>query len=549
MQNIFSGEKAQLSRTKEMPMAQEKTILIVDDDAQNIEILVRELVVHHYQVTTAENGFDAVEKAKKYTPDLIITDADLPDLNGIALLQNLKETPETEKIPVIFLTERSGLQDRLRAFEAGVRDYMVKPLHVAEIVARVNMIFGRHRRLEAATVHSASGQKGRLEENSVAQLIAQLGVLRWSGILNVTNRFQKSGQIFFRNGAVVNGIYGGFRGQRAILQMMTWDKGVYSLVSQSVDVADDIPVSNLGLLLQGFDRIHQREELLSQLPSPETVFSVKSDFLRLLEERPVSPDVRKFVELFDGRLSVLQILDESPYDDLTTLARIVKMYGQGFLEELKTVEEPEAVFEEEELKVLFSEEEYESFGKRVPEKKGISEPYLVVFGTTQSGKSEFVRTLVGNQYRTRSWKNVFPFPLDLGRVRLQENTDVIVTGIPIEKQVHAIVNALANRMLGYIFLVNAAQPEQLDYLNYLIKSFRNRFQLPYAVAVTQLRHPKALGIEEISQRLGLESYEELIPCNPKDLDNVKMILLNMVPPYSVEKNVALRFHQQKQMSN
>ena len=530
-------------------MAQEKTILIVDDDAQNIEILVRELVLHHYQVTTAENGFGAVEKAKKYTPDLIITDADLPDLNGIALLQNLKETPETESIPVIFLTARSGLQDRLRAFEAGVRDYMVKPLHVAEIVARVNMIFGRHRRLETATARSASGKKGRLEENSVAQLIAQLGVLRWSGILNVTNRFQKSGQIFFRKGAVVNGIYGPFRGQRAIFQMMAWDRGLYSLVSQPIEVTDDIPVSNLGLLLQGFDRIRQREEFLKELPSPDIVFSVKSDFLRILEERPISSDVRKFVELFDGRLSVLQILDESPYDELTTLGRIVKMYKQGFLEEIKTVEEPETVFEEGELKILFSEEEYESFRKRVPAKPGVPEPYLAVFGTTQSGKSEFVRTLAGPFYRTRSWKNVFPYPLDIGKVRLHEDEDVIVTGVPIEKQVHILVNALAGKMLGYIFLVNAAQPEQLEYLNYLIKSFRNRFQLPYAVAVTQLRHVKALGIEEISQRLGLESYEELIPCDPKDLDNVKMILLNMVSPYVVEQNVELQFNQQKRMSS
>ncbi len=530
-------------------MAHEKTILIVDDDAQNIEILVRELVMHHYQVTTAENGMAAVEKAKKYTPDLIITDADLPDLNGIAFLQNLKEAPETENIPVIFLTARSGLQDRLRAFEAGARDYMVKPLHVAEIVARVNMIFGRHQRLESASAHLGSGKRGRLEENSVAQLVAQLGVLRWSGILNVTNRFQKSGQIFFRKGAVINGTFGGFRGQRAIFQMMAWDSGTYALVSQPIDVTDDIPVSNLGLLLQSFDRIRQREELLQQLPSPDVVFSVKSDFLRILEERPISPDVRKFVELFDGRLSVLQILDESPYDDLTTLGRIVKMYQQGFLEELKTVEEPEAAFEEEELWPLFSEEEYDSFKKRVPPKVGVSEAYLAVFGTTQSGKSDFVRTLAGSQYRTRSWKNVFPHPLDIGKVRLNEGVHVIVTGVPIEKQVHILVNALAGKMMGYIFLVNAAQPEQLDYLNYLIKSFRSRFQLPYAVAVTQLRHPKALGIEEISQRLGLESYEELIPCDPKDLDNVKMILLNMVSPYSVEQNVALQFNRQKQMSN
>ncbi len=526
-------------------MAQAKTILIVDDDAQNIEILVRELVSNRFQVSTAENGYDALEKAEKYQPDLIITDADLPDLNGVALLQNLKENEKTEGIPVIFLTAQNGLQNRVKAFELGVQDYMMKPLHVAEIVARVKMILNRLQRMQSGDSDEGARSQGNLKDKIVAELIARLGVRRWSGIVNVTNEFKKSGQIFFRNGAVVNAILGGFRGERAVYQMFPWAKGHTSLVPQQVDMEDEISISNLGLLLQGYERLRQRRDLLSKLPGPYAIFSVKAHFLKHLEERPVAPDVIKFVELFDGKRPVLKILDDSFNDDLTTLRRIVKMYQQGFLEEIKIPEPEEVPAEEEVLEPLFSEEEFESFQKRVFKKMPLDEPYLVILGTVDSGKSEFVRALVGKGYRTRSMKRVFPHPLDIGKLNLFNEKRILLIGIPIEKQVKAIIHSIASNMLGYVFLVDATEAESLDYINYLIKSFRVRFQLPYAVAVTNLRHQKALGIEEISQRLGLESYEEIIPCDPKDKENAKMILLNMYSPYPEEEKISFSLGEKR----
>lgn len=518
-------------------MANTKTILIVDDDAQNIEILVHELVRKRFQVSTAENGYDTLEKAKKYQPDLIITDADLPDLSGVALLQRLRQDEKTVSIPVIFLTAQDGLQDRLRAFELGVRDYMIKPLHVSEIGARVKMIFNRLQRLETAASGMDSRYQGKLDEKCLAELITQLGAKRWTGILNLTNEFKKSGQVFFKKGMIVNAILGGFRAERAIYQMMPWAKGLFSIVPQQVEVEDEVSISNLGILLHGYECLKQRQELLNKLPSPYAIFSVKSHFLKLLEERPVTPDVTKFVDLFDGQHSVLKILDDSHYDDLTTLTRIVKMYRQGFLEELIVSEPEEEPAGEEDLEAVLSEEEFDTFQKRVFRPVAAMEPFLLILGTANSGKGEFVQTLVGKHYRTRSVKKVFPHALDIGKLRLYEENDILIVGIPVEKQVRTIVQSVSENLLGYIFLVNATEPESLDYLNYLIKSFRGRFQLPYVVAVTHLRHPKALGIEEISQKLGLESYEELIPCDPKDKENVKVILLNMYSPYPEKKKL------------
>ncbi|RKY79186.1 hypothetical protein DRQ00_03985 [candidate division KSB1 bacterium] len=73
------------------------TILLIDDDPKNIEILVSALVSQQFQVTTAINGTNGLEKAKKYQPDLIVTDTELPDLNGFDFLARLKE----KEAPVI----------------------------------------------------------------------------------------------------------------------------------------------------------------------------------------------------------------------------------------------------------------------------------------------------------------------------------------------------------------------------------------------------------------------------------------------------------------
>ncbi|MCD6165216.1 response regulator [bacterium] len=512
------------------------TILLIDDDPKNIEILVSALVSQQFQVTTAINGTNGLEKAKKYQPDLIVTDTELPDLNGFDFLARLKENEATATIPVIFLTTRSGLQDRLRAFQQGVKDYIIKPMHVNEIIARIEMILARLERRQLELDAKSGKFTGQLRDISVAELIESLGVKRTTGILNLVNANNKSGQIFFKNGMVVNAILGNFRGELAVYQMLPWEEGTFSMVFEDVEVTDEITVSNLGLLMQEYKRLEKRQSWMSQLPSPQAIFSIRSNFLKILEKKQITPDVAKFLELFDGHRNVLQIIDDSHYEDLVTLERIVKLYQQGFLEEIKQ-EAPKLEFEIPQItqEPLLSQEEFEAFNKRVLRQGKINKGVILVLGTVGSGKSEFVRTLCGLEYRSRTIKNVFPHPIDIGKILLNKEIEIGILGVSMEKQLQILLDTVENRLIGYIIMVDATEPENFDYLGYLIKSFRSQYQLPYVVAVTKLRSAKAIGIETIAQRLGLESYEELMPCNPSDKKNVKMILLNMFAPYPEQK--------------
>ncbi len=506
-----------------------KTILIIDDKPKNIEVLVSGLVNSHFQVVTSTTGYNGLEKARKVNPDLILMDTELPDLSGIEFTQKLKENNQLFTIPVILLSTREGIQDRLKAYKVGVKDYIIKPLHVSEIITRVNMILSRiERRIRE---HDAKVGKliGNLSEKPLAELIEEFSLNKATGILTITNITGKSGQLFFRDGRVVNAIVGNFRGERAVYQMIPWGRGKYSMIFQDIDINDEVSISNLGLLLQAKKQLEKRAELLKSLPNLNTKLTLSSTFLRIIEKRQMSGDVVRFIQLFNGQNSLQKIIDDSFYDDIVTLERTQKMYLQGFLSEvvhdIKVESKPEAP--KKPRMPMFTEDECRTFQTRVMNPFNQGKRALLVLGDSTSGKNEMIQLLVGSTYQAKTMKNQFPHSINFGKVPISKQIDLTLIGIPIEKNLHLFVDSFEEFMLGYIILINAAEPATFEYMGYLIKTFRNRYQLPYTIAVTQSDHPKATDIDSLNVQLGLESYEDLMPGRPSDLSNIKMILLNM----------------------
>lgn len=121
-------------------MTKEKTgdrILIVDDTLQNIQVLGTILREQQYQINVAQNGLQALELVAKVIPDLILLDIMMPELDGFATCERLKEDEKTRDIPVIFLTAKAEVDDIVRGFELGAVDYVTKPFNPTELLARV----------------------------------------------------------------------------------------------------------------------------------------------------------------------------------------------------------------------------------------------------------------------------------------------------------------------------------------------------------------------------------------------------------------------------
>ena len=122
---------------KETNAINTKHLMLVDDDP-NLILLVKDyLEFRGYQVITAENGREALELLEEQIPDLIICDVMMPQMNGYNLVQHIRENLATEWVPVLFLSAKGQIQDRVKGLNTGADVYIVKPFEPEELVAQV----------------------------------------------------------------------------------------------------------------------------------------------------------------------------------------------------------------------------------------------------------------------------------------------------------------------------------------------------------------------------------------------------------------------------
>jgi len=114
-------------------------ILLIDDESASIALLMAYLKERNYEILVALGGVDGFKKALAGQPDLILLDIRMSDMDGLATCRKLKEEPNTAHMPVIFLSASKDLRDKLEGFQAGAVDFIEKPFHKEEVLARVGV--------------------------------------------------------------------------------------------------------------------------------------------------------------------------------------------------------------------------------------------------------------------------------------------------------------------------------------------------------------------------------------------------------------------------
>ncbi|MBI4851377.1 MAG: response regulator [Acidobacteria bacterium] len=140
MQTTFAYQSQEKSFSKFMPIESDNykgEILIVDDEPNNLEILSKMLISQNYDVRVANSGQYALAAIKSSAPDIILMDINMPLMNGYETSRHIKANPNSEKIPIIFVSANSDTIDKIKAFNAGGVDYITKPFQVEEVIARI----------------------------------------------------------------------------------------------------------------------------------------------------------------------------------------------------------------------------------------------------------------------------------------------------------------------------------------------------------------------------------------------------------------------------
>jgi pilus assembly protein CpaE len=118
-------------------------ILVVDDDLDTLKLVGTTLEKNGFIIVAAKDGQEALEKVAQHKPDLILLDIMMPKMDGYEVTRRLRAEPETSGIPIILFTAKAQVDDKVAGLEAGADDYLTKPTHPAELVARVRSILKR----------------------------------------------------------------------------------------------------------------------------------------------------------------------------------------------------------------------------------------------------------------------------------------------------------------------------------------------------------------------------------------------------------------------
>ena len=129
-----------------------KKVLIVDDEADILEIISYNLVKEGYEILTAKNGIEALGKIEAFKPDLVILDIMMPKMSGVEVCKILRSKPEYNDTLIIFLTALSDESSQIKGLETGADDYISKPISPKVLVSRVNAIFRRLNKEEGKTL-------------------------------------------------------------------------------------------------------------------------------------------------------------------------------------------------------------------------------------------------------------------------------------------------------------------------------------------------------------------------------------------------------------
>lgn len=124
-------------------MRMPKRLLIVDDEPNLLRAVAACLKAENYEVSTARSGREALVHLAETVPDLIVSDIRMPGMDGYQLVRQLRGSPRTALVPIIFLTAKDETTDRIEGFRAGIDAYLTKPFEPEELIAVVNGILNR----------------------------------------------------------------------------------------------------------------------------------------------------------------------------------------------------------------------------------------------------------------------------------------------------------------------------------------------------------------------------------------------------------------------
>lgn len=312
-----------------------ETILVADSDLKTVKLLGAALEGNEYTVVTAGSKQQALELLENEPVSLAIGGAKLDDASGLEFLSTLRQHTGLSDLPFIYLCKEGSVSRRIEALEMGADECLIKPIYTREITERVRSLFQGQLKDKIRKGETDEFQ-GNLEQFSLLDLMQTVHSQAHSGRLDISGLRQK-GLIFFRNGTILDARCGSLRGEEAVYRVACWGEGTFRLQLADEAHPKKIYRSTRDLILEAIERVSAWKELTDMLPPLNRVFEIDYEQVSELVKEG-SQQRSRVARLFDGVRTIRDVVDDSPYDDPTTLEVIRELFENNWLHEVDVVQ-------------------------------------------------------------------------------------------------------------------------------------------------------------------------------------------------------------------
>lgn len=265
----------------DVKQALRKRVLVADNEKKLRGILERVFTVRGYEVRTASNGKEALRIIPEFNPHLVIAEVAMPELNGFELCRKIRGDKRFRTTRFIFLTSKDTREDEIEGLMLGADDYIVKPVDVEKLLARVD---ARLRWVDKIELNASSGGiiEGSLGGRNLIDVLQVLEIGQKTGELSVYEN-EKQSRILISRGKIVSAVSGERQGKLAVYVTLTWPKGRFSFVPGEVSEAEDEDSLEITSLILEWARI--ADELERKKSSSTGAEGLLDEFISYVKER------------------------------------------------------------------------------------------------------------------------------------------------------------------------------------------------------------------------------------------------------------------------
>jgi CheY-like chemotaxis protein len=204
------------------------------------------------KVSTATDGADALLRVVDEPFDLIVSDYQMPGMDGRQLLDKIRTRPATSRIPLILLASKTDLTEKLKMVQDSVEDFVEKPFFVKEAVGRIKRIIDKIALEKMAREAPASDGtlRGSLAQMNVLDLLQSLDMGKKTCRLTLTNNGDRC-DLYFSEGQINHATYGALKGDDAVYKVLSWQNGNFQLDFNGQSPEQTTTRSTQGLLMEG----------------------------------------------------------------------------------------------------------------------------------------------------------------------------------------------------------------------------------------------------------------------------------------------------------